>query len=144
VTGYRAGRMPSFWVTSGLALILALIVSAPSHAIELRCPPRLPGPHPGFEQVGPVPTAHWLLRRMRLFDGPPGEELKSAPAELAPDRTTERRGGLTSTWRFAGEEDLLVVCIYDGSGTYYRAGPHPLPEKCTVRDDNGLSLAWCE
>jgi len=81
---------------------------------------------------------------MKLFDGPPGEELKAVPADLAPDRTRERSGGFTSAWRFAGNEDLLMVCTYDGSGTYYRARPSPLPSRCTLRNENGLTQAWCD
>jgi hypothetical protein len=101
----------------------------------------LPGPHAGFEQVGPVPAAHWLLWRMRLFNSPPGKE---APAELAPGQTVAGRGGFTSTWQLAGNEDLLMVCLYEGSRTTYRARPQPLPARCTLRDDNGLTQAWCE
>jgi len=81
---------------------------------------------------------------MRLFDGPPGEELKTSPAELAPDSTRLTRGGFDSTWRFAGDEDLLMVCIYNGSGTYYRARPRPLPRACFLRKDNEVTRAWCD
>jgi hypothetical protein len=82
---------------------------------------------------------------MRLFDGPPGEELKSSPAELAPDTTKVERGrGFTSTWRFAGSENLLMVCTFDGSRTYYRARVSPIPKTCTLHDDGGLVQAWCD
>jgi hypothetical protein len=129
----------------GASALLTTGLGAPSlAAAELRCPPRLPGPHPGFERVGPIPTAHWLLRHMKLYEGAPGEELKSAPAQLAPDNSSERPGGYTAVWRFGGIRDLLIVCTYDGSGTYYRAQPSPVPASCTVRDDKGLIQAWCE
>ena len=131
-------------IAGTLALGMIAWATSPLAAAELRCPPRMPGLHEGFEQVGPVPTAHWLLQAMRLFDGPPGEELKQAPADLAPDQTVERRGGYTNTWRFTGSGDLLMVCTYNGSGTYYRARVHPLPSVCTLRDDNGLRQAWCD
>jgi hypothetical protein len=104
----------------------------------------MPGIHGGFEQAGPVPTAHWQLRRLRLFDGSPGEELKTAPAELAPDGTTEHRGGFTSTWRFEGNEELLMVCDYNGSQTRYFASPRPLPRGCIMERTDGLTQAWCE
>jgi len=81
---------------------------------------------------------------MRLFDGPPGEELKAYPAELAPDGTVERNRGFTSTWRFAGNENLLMVCTYDGSRTYYWAHVSPVPKACTLQDDGGLVQAWCD
>jgi hypothetical protein len=120
---------------------LMILAASPLSAADLRCPPRLPGPHPGFEQVGPIPTAHWLLWRMQLFAAPPGRE---APAELAPGQTIERSDSLTLTWHLAGNEDLLMICLYDGSGTYYRARPRPVPTSCTMRNDNGLTQAWCE
>jgi len=120
------------------------LMARPLAAAELRCPPMLPSAHPGFEQVGPVPTAHWQLLRMRLFDGPPGEELKTSPAELAPDSTSRERGAFNWTWRFAGDEGLLMVCIYNGSATYYRARPRPLPTACSLRKDNGVTQAWCD
>ena len=120
--------------------LMALAVS-PVSAADLRCPPRLPGPHPGFEQVGPVPTAHWLLWRMRLFDVPPGND----PAtELAPSLTFEHRDVFTLTWHIGGDDDLLMLCLYDGSGTYYRARLRPPPADCILRDDNGLTQALCE
>jgi hypothetical protein len=127
--------------------ILAILFSAtatfsnPLAAAELRCPPRLPGPHPGFEQVGPIPTAHWLLWRMRLFDA---QKDKDAPAELAPSGAVELHDRFRLTWQFTGSENLLIVCLYDGSGTYYRARPQPLPEHCTMSNDNGPTQAWCE
>jgi hypothetical protein len=126
------------------SLMLTALWVHPLAAAELRCPPKLPSAQAGFEQVGPVPTAHWQLKGMRLFDGPPGEELKPSPAELAPDATTGGRAGFTSTWRFAGTEDLLLVCLYNGSGTYFRARPKPLPTGCTLRNSNGLTQAWCD
>jgi hypothetical protein len=141
----------STWVHGSIRLrrfaaFLGVAVAAanPASSAELRCPPRLPGLHPGFEQMGPVPAAHWLLWRMRLFDGAPGEELKAYPAELAPDSSVERNRGLTSTWRFAGKQNLLMVCTYDGSGTYYRARVSPIPKTCTLQDDGGLVQAWCD
>jgi hypothetical protein len=81
---------------------------------------------------------------MKLFDGPPGVEASSAPTERAPDTTARRPDGFISTWRFAGHEDLLMVCLYDGSGTYYRARLSPPTTTCTMRNDNGLTRAWCE
>jgi hypothetical protein len=123
---------------------LAMVSVTPAGAAELRCPPRLPGMHPGFEQVGPIPSDHWLLSNMRLFDGPPGEELKRAPADLAPDQTVAHPGGFTSAWSFADSEVPLMVCTYNGSATYYRARPHRLLKSCYLRNDDGLTQAWCE
>jgi hypothetical protein len=148
LAGHRAAMTPPrrrlLEALVTVTLTLAAVVPSPVTAAELRCPPRMPGPHEGFEQVGPVPTAHWLLRDMRLFDGPPGEELKVAPAELAPDQTLRQRDGFTSSWRFAGNEDLLMVCRYNGAGTYYRTRLQKPPTGCSMRDDNGLRQAWCE
>lgn len=112
-----------------------------SLAAALRCPGRLPGPHPGFAQVGPVPTAHWLLWRMRLFDAQPGS---NAAKELAPAGEVRQGDSYAMTWNLTGNEALVMVCLYDGSGTYYEAWPNPLPTSCALRDDNGLTLAWCE
>ena len=68
----------------------------------------------------------------------------SNTAEFAPDNTIEQRNGFTSTWRFGGNGDLSMVCLYDGSATFYRARLHPLPAGCTARNDDGLTQAWCE
>lgn len=133
--------MPSRDIVGPFALGLMVMAANPAVGADLRCPPRLPGPHPGFEQVGPIPAAHWLLWRMRLFDAPPGED---SPTELEPGQSVARRDGFTLTWHLKGDEDLLIVCLYDGSGTYYRARPRPMPARCTLRNDNGLTWAWCE
>jgi hypothetical protein len=125
-------------------LSITVFVINPVSAAELRCPPRLPGAHAGFERVGPVPTAHWLLHDMRLFDGLEGEELKTAPAELAPDSSHENRGGFTSIWKFDGTGNLLLVCTYNGSGTYYRALTRQPPTRCISQSENGLTQAWCQ
>ena len=128
--------------TRSLSAILSIAFGiGPVDAAELRCPPRLPGPHPGFEQVGPVPAAHWLLWRMQLFDARNGKE---APTELAPGGTVERRDAFTLTWHLTGHEDLVMACLYEGSGTWYRARPQPPPASCTMRNDDGLTQAWCE
>jgi hypothetical protein len=128
----------------GLTLFAALALAfaaTPALATELRCPPRLPGPHPGFEQSGPVPAAHWLLWGMKLFDGRPG---KNPPPEFAPDNTVERRDGVTLVWRFTLNQDLLMVCVYNGSGTYYYTQRQAPPGLCVMDDDNGLTRAWCQ
>jgi hypothetical protein len=124
-------------------LLLSSLASAvaPVAVAELRCPPRLPGPHPGFEQVGPIPAAHWLLWRMQLFDAAHG---KAAPKELAPNQMIEQHNGFTLTWLLAGTEDLTIVCLYNGSATYYMAHPRPAPALCTMRNDNGLTQGSCE
>jgi hypothetical protein len=123
---------------------LTALIATPLSAAELRCPPLLPGPHPGFDQVGPIPTAHWQLAHMRLFDGPPGEETKEAPAELAPDTSKKHRGGFTNIWSFGGSENLLMVCAYDGSRTYYRTTVRALPKSCTEESNKGLVQGWCQ
>lgn len=129
-------------IATPAALVGVLALAAlPAAAAELRCPPRVPGPHPGFAQAGPVPTAHWLLRRMRLFDTPQGG---GTARELAPADRAEDQGGLTLTWHFAGTETLLMICTYNGSSTNYWARPRPLPASCTMRSDNGPRQAWCE
>ena len=123
---------------------VAAFVTHPLTAADVRCPPRLPGPHPGFEQIGPVPAAHWLLHRMRLFDVAAARQNNEAPAEVHPERTVEGPDSFISTWRFTGNEDLVMICTYNGSGTYYRARLRALPSDCTIRDDNGLRQAWCD
>ena len=120
---------------------LMFVAISPHATATLRCPPRLPGPHPGFEQIGPVPTAHWLLWRLRLFDVPPN---KGTPAELLPAPPTLPRGGFTLSWHLTGTDDVQMQCLYDGSATYYRALLHPPPANCTLQNDAGLTLAWCE
>ncbi len=126
-------------VVSGPVVPVAFVHVAADAGV-LRCPPRLPGPHAGFVQIGPVPAAHWLLWRMRLFDAGNG---RAAPKELAPGQMTEQSNGFTLTWHLSGVEDLLMVCRYNGSETYYRARPDPPPATCTMRNDNGLTQAWC-
>jgi len=120
---------------------LTVMATTPVAAATLHCPPRLPGPHPGFEQIGPVPAAHWLLWRMRLFNVPPG---KDTPTELLPAPPSVRRGGFTLTWHLTGTEGLLMACLYNGSGTYYRARLQSPPTDCTMQNDDGLTQAWCE
>ena len=110
-------------------------------AAPVRCPPRLPGPHVGFEQVGPVPAAHWLLWGMRLFDVAPG----ATPTGRPPDNVAHNHDVVTETWRVLGHEPLLMmVCLYNGAGTYYQARLSPPPARCVLHDDNGLTMAWCE
>ena len=124
--------------TAGLLVSLTV---RPLAAATLHCPPRLPGLHPGFEQVGPVPTAHWLLWRLQLFQLPPGE---NTAAELPPASTAVRRDGFTLTWHLAGAGDVQMLCLYDGSATYYRARLQPPPTACTLQNNNGLAQGWCE
>jgi hypothetical protein len=137
----RTAMMANPAATGVFLFGLMVLAVSPLSAADLRCPPRLPGPHPGFEQVGPVPAAHWLLWRMRLFDAPPGEH---PSAELMPSLTVEHRDAFTLNWHISGDDDVLMLCLYDGSGTYYRARFHPPPVSCILRDDNGLTQAWCE
>ena len=141
---HRGPKGRSQTSSSGRGVIHSLVLLAtainPLSAAELRCPPRIPGPHPGFAQVGPVPTAHWLLHRMRLFDVPSGEAAK----ELPPGAIVKQRDGFTLSWNLTGSDSPLMICYYNGSGTYYLARVGPTPSRCTMRDDNGLRQAWCE
>jgi hypothetical protein len=124
-----------------LALAAPVLTVHGASEARTRCPPRLPGPHAGFQRVGPVPSAHWTLYGMRLFDAIADGK---APVELAPDSTHENWGVSTEVWRLTGGEPLLIVCVYDGSGTYYRTLPDPAPTRCISHNDNGLLQAWCE
>ena len=124
------------------AVLAALFAGRAVAAVE--CPVVLPAPHTDFEQIGSSPAAGRPLSGLRLLDGAPGEEAKSAPVELAPDSTTRRRGGFINTWIFAGDEALLMVCNYHGTSTYYRAQPRPLPRTCTLRQDGGKTIARCD
>ena len=131
----------------GLAAVI-LGLAGGAQAAALRCPGRMPGPHDGFTQVGPVPPRKLPLLGMRLFDGPPGEESRAAPAQLAPDEVTPqpgtRPGSLTARWRFAGGEHLLLVCDYRDTGSYYRRAATTLPHACSiVRGPDGI-MAACE
>ncbi len=127
-----------------LALSLAALASNPLFAATIRCPPMLPSAHPGFEQIGPVPAWHWQLMRLQLFEAPATEASKTAPTERLPNESVERSDGYTLNWEFSGNEDLLMVCIYNGSATYYVAPLRPAPKICTMRNDNGLTQVWCE
>jgi hypothetical protein len=120
---------------------LTFVTVGPLAAATLRCPPRLPGPHPGFEQIGRIPAAHWLLWRMQLFDLP---QNKGNPTELLPAPTTVRRDGFTLNWQLSGTTDVRMLCLYNGSGTYYAARLHPPPTSCTLQNDDGLAQGWCE
>jgi hypothetical protein len=138
------GKAPSLALIPAILLAISIQATNSPAAAALRCPPLMPSVHTGFELSGPVPTAHWQLWEMRLFDGQPGEELKTSPAELAPVNTTGHRGGFTSTWTFAGNENLLMVCVYNGSRTYYFGSPGPLTRSCIMERTYGLTQAWCE
>jgi hypothetical protein len=81
---------------------------------------------------------------MRLFDGPPGEGGAQPAAEFAPDQAVMRTGGYFESWSFSEGRSPVMICLYDGSGTYYRARPDPPPTSCSLRNDDGLTLAWCE
>jgi hypothetical protein len=124
-----------------LLVSLTPVTARPLAAATLHCPPRLPGPHPGFEQIGPVPTAHWLLWRLQLINLPPAD---TTPTELLPAPDSVRRDGFTLTWHPTGAGDVQMLCLYDGSATYYRARFHPPPTTCTLQNDNGLAQGWCE
>jgi hypothetical protein len=137
----RAERSRPIALTCAIAVILMGSAIAPLRASISRCPERLPGPHAGFERSGPIPAAHWLLWGMKLFDGRQG---KNPPPEFAPDNKVERSDGITLVWRFTLNQDLLMVCIYNGSGTYYYAHRKAPPGFCVMDDDNGLTRAWCE
>jgi hypothetical protein len=128
-------------VRAALTIGLMIFAARPLAAAEVHCPPRLPGPHAGFERSGPIPAAHWLLWRMRLFGIGPGNDPHK---ELAPDDKIERGDGSTSVWRFTADQDLLMVCLYDGSGSYYFAYRQTAPGRCVMDDSNGLTRAWCE
>lgn len=136
--------MTVFRATRSAILGLVILVTRPPAVAALICPTQLPSSHFGFEQVGPTPSNSKRLKGFRLFDGPPGEESKTAPVELAPDHTSEQPGGWTQTWRFAGNEDLLMVCVYTGSATYYRAQPRPIPGVCAVESKSARIVARCE
>jgi hypothetical protein len=121
-------------------IVIGVVAFGVARSAPLRCPPRLPGPHPGFEQVGPVPAAHWLLWRMQLYDVPPG----AAPIALAPDHVVEFQDTVIEIWRSGGGEHLLMVCDYNGSRTLYQARLAQSPARCILHNDNGLTQAWCE
>jgi hypothetical protein len=123
---------------------LVVVTAGPAQAGAARCPEQLPADQAGFEQVGAAPRKVARLDRLRLFDGPPGEEAKPAPAELAPDRTAQRGGSIGTTWRFAGDESLLMVCAYRGTAAYYRATLNPLPRSCTMQRGASRTAASCE
>jgi len=128
------------------AAVIAMLALATGSALAapVACPTELPSAGTGFEQVGAAPSKEFNLDTMRLFDGPPGEELQKSPAELAPDSALLKNHDLTSTWIFAGNEKLLVVCTYLGTKTYYRIEVPVLPKTCTLRRDAHRTAAACE
>lgn len=81
---------------------------------------------------------------MALFDGPPGEETRPSPAQLAPDSTEPRAGGYAQRWVFAGDERLLMVCRFRGTGAYYRMRVAKLPRACWLRKDVQRVVAGCD
>ncbi len=109
----------------------------------LQCPAVLPSAWAGFELIGKAPSRPAVLAGMELFDGPPGEETRASRAQLAPDGTDARPGGYVQSWVFAGDEKLLMVCRYRGSGAYYRAVVATLPKKCMLRKDFLRVVAGC-
>ena len=119
------------------------LTSQHAGAVPIACPASLPSAGVGFNQVGAVPAAPAALDTMRLFDGPPGEEQRPSPAELAPDSVNEKGGSLTSTWIFAGNEKLLLVCAYRGTKAYYRTQVSHLPKTCTLHRDARRTTGSC-
>jgi len=119
------------------------LTSQHAGAVPIACPASLPSAGVGFNQVGAVSAAPAALDTMRLFDGPPGEEQRPSPAELAPDSANEKDGSLTSTWIFAGNEKLLLVCAYRGTKAYYRTQVSHLPKTCTLHRDARRTTGSC-
>ncbi len=122
--------------------LLACLIATP--ALAWQCPSVLPMPSPGFELVGPTQTAPHKLEVMRLFDGPPGEETQRSPSELAPDNVERRPSAERMTWKFAGNELLLGVCMYAGTKTYYRSKIRPVPKTCTMIREPGQTQTRCD
>ncbi len=129
---------------AGGGLVVLLALAGCAHAAETSCPGRMPGPHAGFEQMGPLPPGKLPLRGIRLFDGPPGEESQAAPAELAPDDTTRHAGVETTRWRFAGDEHVLLVCSYRDTSSYYRMALPTVPGACSMTDAPDGVVAGCQ
>lgn len=139
---FEVFRFAAPWSAKLLVItISALFDNQSVAAATLRSPPRLPGPHPGFVQIGPVPAAHWLLGRMQLFDMPPN---RGTPTKLLPAPASMRWDGFTLSWHLTGTDDVERLCLYNGSGTYYRARLHPPPTACMLQNDDGLAQGWCE
>jgi hypothetical protein len=130
-------------VAIAVTLGLAVLAARPLEAAILTCPAQLPSPHAGFELVGTAPSDPRPLDALRLYDGPPGEESRASPAELAPADTTEHQGTLTATWTFAGNEALLMVCVYRDSPSYYRGEPRPMPDRCSMERSLSRTVAGC-
>ena len=126
------------------AIVGGLTAALPLYAAGLRCPAELPSQDSRFEQVGSTPARPAPLEGMRLFDGTPGEEAKAAPAELAPDDEAEAGGSLNVAWRLSGSENLLMVCDYRKSATYYRANVQPAPRSCSMKRNARGTVAYCE
>jgi hypothetical protein len=127
-------------------VLIAMFAFAPqgAGAAQIVCPAQLPAAETSFEQVGPTPPKTATLDTMRLFDGPPGEEQRQFPAELAPDSAIQKHGTLTSTWIFAGNENLLLICDYRGTKTYYRTHVPHIPKTCTLHREAHQTTTSCE
>jgi hypothetical protein len=76
-----------------------------------------------------------------LFNLPPSE---NTPTELPPAPAVVRWDGFTLIWRPTGADNVQMLCLYDGSATYYGARRHPPPTTCSLQNDNGLAQGWCE
>lgn len=126
-------------------LLLACVLFSPfAHAGSFSCPASLPSSAPGFEQIGPSPSAPSRLSGLRLYDGPPGEEQKPSPVQLAPGETAGRTKHLTAKWRLGGDEHLLMVCDYGGTQAYYRAAVPFSAQQCVLRRQVGHTTASCQ
>jgi len=125
----------------------AIVLVSAAHcadAAPVTCPAQLPAVGTSFDQIGATPAKPAALDTMRLFDGPPGEELQKSPAELAPDSALLKNHDLTSSWIFAGNEKLLLVCTYRSTKTYYRTQIPRLPKTCTLHRNTHQTVAACE
>jgi hypothetical protein len=131
-------------VRRSLVVALLALATKGAFATPVACPAELPSAGTGFEQVGATPSKQFVLDTMRLFDGSPGEERQKSPAELAPDSALLKNHDLSSTWIFAGNEKLLLVCAYRGTKTYYRTEVPVVPKTCTMHRDAHRTVATCE
>lgn len=135
------------------ALVLAFafpVAATQVSAAELRCPATLgtaAAAPAGFERVGEPPLKPRALGSALIVNGPPGEELASAPATLAPDGEERERGRIAGTWNLTAYRDrgLLLVCRYRDASVYLRTVIPPTYAACRIvpADRNGPAQAVC-
>jgi hypothetical protein len=110
-------RHPSTAIEFMLTLTMALVFGSDATAQVLYCPKSLlitEQAEPPSDWIADPGQVERPFHRISLFNGPVGEQHKSAPMELAPDDETRRGKIVTQTWRLEAYRDrhILLICRY--------------------------------